>query len=43
MERSVAVLSLASLAVLLTVFAVGDQVRGFMERLVLAPPQERDE
>jgi hypothetical protein len=36
------VLSLASLAVALVVFGIADVVRGFMERLVLAPPQERD-
>jgi hypothetical protein len=36
------ILSLASLAVALVVFGVADVVRGFMERLVLAPPQERD-
>jgi hypothetical protein len=43
MDLSAAVLSLTSLAVLLTVFGVADLVRGFMERLVLAPPQERDD
>jgi hypothetical protein len=37
-----AYLSLASLAVLLGVFGVADVVRGFMERLVLAPPEERE-
>jgi hypothetical protein len=38
-----ALLPLAGLAVLLGVFGVSDVLRGFMERLVLAPPQERDE
>jgi hypothetical protein len=36
-------LPLAALAVLLSIFGVADMVRGFMERLVLAPPQEREE
>jgi hypothetical protein len=36
-------LALSSLATLLAVFGIADLVRGFMERLVLAPPQERDE
>jgi hypothetical protein len=35
-------LTLAALGVLLAVFGVADLVRGFMERLVLAPPQERE-
>ena len=39
----IALLSLASLAVLLSVFGIADVVRSCMERLVLAPPQERDE
>jgi hypothetical protein len=39
----VCLLSLASLAALLTVFGIADVTRSFMERLVLAPPQEREE
>ena len=38
----IALLSLASLAVLLSVFGIADVARSCMERLVLAPPQERD-
>jgi hypothetical protein len=41
--KDTAVLSLASLAVVLAIFGVADVVRGFMDRLVLAPPQEREE
>jgi hypothetical protein len=39
----ITLLTLASLAVLLGVFGIADLVRGFMERLVLAPPQDREE
>jgi hypothetical protein len=36
------VLALAGLSVLLAVFGVADVIRGIMERLILAPPQERE-
>jgi hypothetical protein len=36
-------LTLACLAVLLSVYGIADLARGFMEKLVLAPPQERDQ
>jgi hypothetical protein len=42
-DDEVSLLSLASLAVLLSIFGIADVLRGFMEKLVLAPPQERDE
>jgi hypothetical protein len=42
-EADVCLLSLAASAVLLSVFGIADVTRSFMERLVLAPPQERDE
>jgi hypothetical protein len=40
---NLSILPLAGLAVLLSVFGIADVVRGFMERLVLAPPHERDQ
>jgi hypothetical protein len=42
-DQDTALLALASLAVVLAVFGIADVLRGFMERLVLAPPQEREE
>jgi hypothetical protein len=39
---NLSILPLAGLAVLLSVFGIADVLRGFMERLVLAPPHERD-
>jgi hypothetical protein len=42
-EAEVPLLSLAALAALLSVFGIADVLRGFMEKLVLAPPQERDQ
>jgi hypothetical protein len=42
-SKDVVLLRLASLAVLLSVFGVADFVRGITDRLVLAPPEERDQ